>query len=258
MNLFLTDFISGMHEALKLKYANAELFQTGSKSSVLPTIEKQTNWKYSRNENILHLDDGNNIHVFELTDENSNDNFPAVKKDDGIFPLNNKLKQHTAQVHRANPAVLYVTLHDGASNPTYTFRHENEATWRVMPKVKKAEISIEVSPEDFLSGLLDKTAEDGVLSSILKGIDYSGRKAINGVMTPGHDPYKAMGLGVLAGGVYDLAKRNLYNTEDENKEESALQRISRILAPGLVAGGVGGVTSSLFPNYYSHYPMYKA
>ena len=126
MNLYLNDFISGIHEAFKLKYAEAEYFQTSNKSSVLPTIENQVNWKYSRNGNILHLNDGTNIHVFELNDENHETDFPAVKKDDGIFPLTNKLTQHTAQIHRSNPAALYLTLHDGEKNPTYTFRHENE------------------------------------------------------------------------------------------------------------------------------------
>lgn len=258
MNLYLNDFISGMHEALKIKNAEAVHFQTTSKSSILPTIENQANWKYSREGNVLHLDDGSNIHVFELTDENSDSDFPAIKKDDQIFPSVNKLKQHTAQVHRSNPAALYVTLHDGSKNPTYTFRHENENSWRVMPKVKKAEISIEVDPSIFMTGLMDKVAEDGVLDAILKGVDNAGRKTINGIMTPGHDPYKAMGLGVLAGGAYDLAKRNLYNTDEENNEETALQRVTRILAPGLVAGGTGAVTSSLFPNYYKYYPTYKA
>lgn len=258
MNLYLNDFVSGMHEGLKLKTANAELFQTTSQVSSLPTIENQANWKYSRDGNHLHLNDGSNIHVFELTDESDENDFPAIKKDDQIFPLNNKLKQHTAQVHRANPAALYVTLHDGVKNPTYTFRHENDRNWRVIPKVKKAEISIQVDPDTFLESLNTKIAEDGVLDSILKGVDHYGRKAINGLMEPGHDPMRAAGIGLLAGGTYDLAKRHLYNTDEENAEESPLQRITRILAPGLVAGGLGMTTSSLFPKYYEYYPMYKA
>lgn len=258
MNLYLNDFVSGLAEAFKLKYAEAVHFQTSSKSSILPTLETQANWKYSRTGSSLHLDDGTNIHVFDLTDESTDSDFPAKKKDDGIFPAVNKLTQHTAQVHRSNPAAMYVTLHDGHKNPTYTFRHENEDNWRVIPKIKKAELSIFVDPEVFISSAIDKMGEDGLLDSLAKGIDSVGRKAINGFMTPGHDPYKAMGLGVLAGGAYDLAKRNLYNTDEENAEESPLQRISRILAPGLAAGGVGAVTSSLFPNYYKYYPTYAA
>jgi hypothetical protein len=259
MKLYLSEFLDGVQQALSTKTAE-DIFTIGNDTSIFPTIEGQTTWHFAKSPTRLHLNDGQKVHAFEIIGKASvKHDFPLKKlKDVPFHEFEEGAKTSgTAQVHKANPGLLYVTLHDGINNPTYTFKHISEDSWRAIPKVKSAEETpIEIDPDQFLAGV-SKVADTPVLDSILKGIDWTARKGVNAVMAPGLDPLKAAGIGLLGGAAYDIGKRTLYNTPEENEQEGGLQRLSRYALPAATLGGLGNLTSSLFTNYYDHYPLYK-
>lgn len=261
MDLYLSEFFSGLHERLNEKKAE-DIFGTPNGTSIFPTIESQQKWKFSRCDEGMHLHDGTNVHSFKFVhDENTEQDFAMQKRPDvphHKFGLGGAYTG-TAQVHRANPGMLYVTLHDGDKNPTYTFKHVSEDRWRAIPKVKKAEAPIEIDQQDFMSGLTEKLAEgmaNSILDNALKGINFAGQTSKNLLMKPGFNPTLAAGVGLGAGALYDIGKRTLYNTDEENEQEGLGQRLTRYAAPAALLGGTGMVTSNLFPNYYNHYPTY--
>lgn len=96
-----------------------------------------------------------------------------------------------------------------------------------------------------------------VIDKIIKGIDFVGRKSINGLMLPGRDPETAALVGLGAGGAYDMYKR-FTNSKEENDRESFLGRASRYAVPALGLGLLGKFTNSAFNNYYNEYPLHKA
>jgi len=97
-----------------------------------------------------------------------------------------------------------------------------------------------------------------LLDKAVKGVDSAGRTAINGAMSPGYDPLMAAGIGAAGGLVYDQAKRNLYNTDEENENEGIARRAFRVAAPAALLGGTGALTRTAFPNYYNYSPLYTA
>jgi len=259
MKLYLSEFFNGLHERLTAKTAE-DIFSIPNDTSIFPTIDTQQRWKFARCDEGIHLNDGQKVHSFKFKhDESTENDFAMEKKPD--VPFHNFAQgadyEGTAQVHRANPGMLYVTLHDGKENPTYTFKHVHENQWRAIPKVKKAEEALEVDHSAFLNGLIEKSANSGILDTVLKGIDTAGRGVANTAMAPGFNPLGAAGLGLLGGAAYDLGKRNLYNTDEENAEEGLGKRLFRYAAPAALLGGTGLLTKDLFPDYYNHYPLYK-
>lgn len=258
MKLYLSEFFAGFQESLTTKKAE-DIFSNPNNTSIFPTIDSQERWTYSRCQGGLHLNDGQKVHVFRFKhDESCDHDFAMEKKPDAPFHDfgNGGDYNGTAQIHKANPGMVYLTLHDGKDNPTFTFKHVSEDQWRAIPKVKKAEAPIDVDQEEFLNGLL-KSADMGALTGVLNGMDWAARKGINGVMKPGFDPMTAAGVGLLGGAAYDLGKRNLYNTDEENAEEGVGRRLLRYIAPAAALGGLGAATNNLFPDYYNHYPLYQ-
>ena len=267
MRLFFQDFLDGVQETLQIKKASA-VFDASAGTSIIPSIEKQQIWHYARQDKRLLLNDGNIVHHFEIKGVEDPDNdFPLSKLTDVAIPQFAALPNiGKAQVHRVNPGVVYVTLHDGKKNPTYTLKHELDDQWRAIPKVKAAEYEIEAEEllafsekiaNEFMSQLASSPTTT-LLDSSIKGIDWLGRKAINGIMAPGVDPLRAAGIGLAGGAAYDIGKRWLYNTPEENAEENPTARILRYVAPAALLGGLGAATRSTFTNYYDRYPAYKA
>lgn len=256
MDLYLSEFISGFHTSLNKKAD--PIFEGPEESSIFSNIESQAKWHFARKDGHIHLSDGNIVHSFHLPSGEDHDyDFPLVKKKD--IPFNEFESEGTAQVHKANPGFLYLTLHDGKTNPTYSFKHVSEDQWRASPKVKKAEEAKSIDREAFLAGL-QKASEEGMLHNILdyglKGIGGAAKAGLNTALAPGFNPTMAAGIGLAGGAAYDLGKRHLYNTPEENEQESGLKRALRYAAPAALLGGMGLATSTAFPNYYKHYPVY--
>ena len=133
MDIYISDLIEGFEAELS-KYANV-FEMTGS---IIPNIDAQTRWKFAKHEHGLQLSDGNNIHHFHFVEGEQEQDFPMEKKDD---VQSNEFNSHgTAQIHKANPGLIYFTLQDGKKNPTYTFKHVSENQWRAVPKHHKEKI----------------------------------------------------------------------------------------------------------------------
>lgn len=244
MALNLEAFISGITHSVKKKAEDINHEQVIN-SSIFPTIESQHTWKFAKSNNRLHLHDGNVVHTFVAEHIKDDEDFPITKTHDTSYFDFDKDMQHTgtAQVHKANPGMLYVTLHDGEKNPTYTFTHVSENSWRASPKIKhKVAIDIPV----FQKALNEKLAFD-----FINKLTELGHKGIAGIQALGEDPKKSALGGLALGGAYDLGRRWLYNTPEENDEETLGQRATRWLAPAAAAGGVGLLERSLIPHHYA-------
>mgnify|MGYP000202133133 FL=1 len=255
------DFIKGFKE--RLKQANEispsqhtpTIFNTNT-GSIFPTLETQSKWKYARTKGKLQLHDGNTIHQFSFgEDEKGDQDFPMTKIEDAsYFDFGKEMETSgTAQVHRANPGHIYVTLHDGKTNPTFNIKHVNEMTWRASPKLKK---KAEEEPiNSFRQGMKDKLA---FLDSVMKGIHHTGNFLTDSVASIGKNPLASAGVGLGLGAAYDLGRRAFYNTEEENTQETGQQRLTRYLAPSLGLGLSGMAMNNLMPNRYKFDPVYNS
>lgn len=252
MQLYLDEFIVGVCAGLQKQAATP--FEATTNYSIFPVIDSQQVWKFSNKDGHLELNTGDVVHRFETPNGiPSTGDFPLKKVQDGGF--HSFTPTGTAQVHRGNPGMLYITLHNGATNPTYTLHHENGDNWRAVHKQKQAEV-IEVDPGEFLGGLLDKSAS--MIDPVLHGADWLFRKGKNVAMLPGlHSPLSMGLLGAGIGAAYDLGKRTFYNSPEENKEEGFLQRAGRYALPALGMAGISAGEKSLFPKYYNTYPLYE-
>lgn len=256
MQLHFDEFISGVLEHLNVKTASDIQHEQTINSSIFPTLESQHTWKFAKSHNRLQLHDGNVIHTFTAADNKfrSNEDFPITKiEDTSYFDFEKGMKHSgTAQVHRANPGMLYVTLHDGEHNPTYTLSHVSENSWRASPKSKKKEGEC-ISLANFADGLGEKVSFD-----IAQALDTAGNKTMDGIRAIGNNPLASAGIGLGIGGAYDLGKRYLYNTEQENEEETLAERATRWLAPAALAGGVGMAERTVIPQHYDGGPLNRA
>lgn len=258
------DFINGFRE--KLKKANEFLTPmqnttqtvfTANTGSIFPTSESQTKWKYARKGGKLQLHDGNTIHQFSFNeDEKGDQDFPMTKIEDAsYFDFGKEMETTgTAQVHRSNPGHLYVTLHDGKTNPTFNIKHVNEMTWRASPKLKK-KAEDETYMDAFKQGMRDKLA---FLDSLTKGIHHAGNFLTDATLSVGKNPMLSAGVGLGLGAAYDLGKRTLYNSDEENAQETGQQRLSRYLIPSLGLGLSGAAMQNLVPQRYKFAPVYDS
>lgn len=205
-----------------------------------PTNNTQQNWRYARGQDWLKLHAGNAIHHFKFPVEESDD-FAVTKHEHEVTDNwdEGATRKGRAQLHKSDPGMMYVTLHDGLRNPTYKLQQHYENTWKVVPKKPKTK-------KAFLGGLLNKT------------VDLA--------LTPGAiQPWWARaGLGAGAGALYHIGRQKFYNTEAENAEENSDNRtlLRRILLPGVGLPVVGGLQRSLFnegkpgnPGYYEKREM---
>lgn len=238
---------------LKDKYLIALLKEASDNSSVFgqhgntfPNITSQAKWKFERDDGHIHLTDGLHVYSFNLPEGEKEETFPAKKIEQSNFQFKDKGK--AAQVHRADPGQIYVTLHDGKDNKTYTIKHEYEDNWKVIPKQKK------IDKAAFDLGVADKLAEGHpILDKIFKGINTAGKFGVNSIMQLGDNPVASAALGLGLGAAYDLGKRTFYNSDEENEEETPAQRIARYVVP---AAGLGlmGKAVRMFPNYHIYNP----
>lgn len=250
MDISLDDFVSGM--LTKLNKTAEEM--TSVNSSIFPTIDSQHTWKFAKSGNKLHLHDGNIVHAFSTEAFKDDEDFPMQKEKDVSYFDFNKDMEHTgtAQVHKANPGMIYVTLHDGGSNPTYTITHVSEHSWRASPKAKNKTAEV-FDFDGFSDGLKEKLGFDP-----FQALNTAGDYVSDGVRALGERPEISALGGLALGGAYDLGKRWLYNTPEENEQESFGTRALRYVAPAALAGGLGWAQRSLIPDHYEGGPLNRS
>lgn len=108
-------------------------------TSHFPLSNIQQLWKYKHKDGKLALKNGDAVYSFTFPEqlypevEGDNHSFHVKRlNDDSYHSID--APERTAQVHRSHPGQLYVTLHEGKRNPTYTFKHEDEDKWKVILK----------------------------------------------------------------------------------------------------------------------------
>lgn len=107
--------------------------------NILPNITNQAKWKYVRTKDGIKLTDGNLVYSFGGFPEGypGEDLKVSRTEDDNILNFDkDAVSKGTAQVHRSSPDNIYMTLADGANNPTFMLQHEEGKSWRYSPSKK--------------------------------------------------------------------------------------------------------------------------
>jgi hypothetical protein len=257
MNVHLEDFLSGFRETIELYKQGENIFDMGN-HSLFPNITTQQKWRYAKNGNFLRLSDGNNVYHFDLpTGESSDEDFAATRgKDLGPHEFEaGATSKGLAQVHRADPGSIYFTIQEGYRNPTYTLRHTGGDNWKGIPKkkAKKKDVILPVDPEAVKKGMeenLDKTAN---LNQLLGTGMENGINGLQDLLfAPRENPMAAAGIGALGGLGYDLGKRVLYNSPEENANEGIGTTLKRMAIPAAGLGALGGIESNLMNHKPNH------
>jgi hypothetical protein len=155
---------------------------------------------------VLHLHDGHNTFSFKYPENMADEDVPSER-----LPDSNKFEfEHlahekgTAQVHRADPGSIYITLQDGRNNPTFTLQHQSGSQWKIIPKKRLKKIlpettsTEEVNPASVLEGAVKEADAWDAASSISgKALDMGGDALGKGIQAVGQHPLLAAG-GTLA------------------------------------------------------------
>jgi len=177
--IYLPAFYLGAKEELD-KHAAMQMDSMPVNENILPTISKQTKWRYVRTKDGLKLTDGNLVYSFGGLPEE----FPAEDarisrhEDDNILNFDkDAVSKGTAQIHRASPDNIYMTLANGAHNPTFMLQHEGGKNWRYSPAKKfmqklkamsaaqqSAPETVNVDPAAMLEGAEDTIKQASMLS----------------------------------------------------------------------------------------------
>jgi len=153
VNVHLPAFYLGVREELE-KHAGTDMMSMPVNENILPSINKQTKWKYVRTKDGLKLTDGNLVYSFGgIPEKYPSEDFKIQRGvDDNLLNFeSDAISKGTAQIHRASPDNIYMTLADGSQNPTFMLQHEGGQNWRYSPSKKfmkklKA-VSDAISPE---------------------------------------------------------------------------------------------------------------
>jgi hypothetical protein len=130
-------FYLGVQEELE-KQSATDLNSMPVNENILPSISNQARWKYVRTKDGLRLSDGNLMYSFGLPSEYPKEDTKVPRlDDDNILNFeNDAVSKGTAQIHRASPDNIYMTLADGSQNPTFMLQHEEGKNWRYSPSKK--------------------------------------------------------------------------------------------------------------------------
>lgn len=153
IDVHLPAFYLGVREELE-KHAGTDMQSMPMNENILPSINKQTKWRYVRTKDGLKLTDGNLVYSFGgIPEKYPSEDFKIQRgADDNLLNFeNDAISKGTAQIHRASPDNVYMTLADGSQNPTFMLQHEGGQNWRYSPSKKfmkklKA-VSDAISPE---------------------------------------------------------------------------------------------------------------
>ena len=135
--VYMDAFALGVAEELE-KASATDMNSMPVNENILPSISSQAKWRYARSKDGLKLTDGNLVYSFGIPEHYpSEDTKVSRMEDDNIL---NFEKDHTnkgtAQIHRSSPDNIYMTLADGANNPTFMLQHEEGKNWRYTPSKK--------------------------------------------------------------------------------------------------------------------------
>jgi hypothetical protein len=250
MTLDLAQFQMGVEDALIEKHS--AIIESGVNENILPFLAGQKKWKYVLTPEGLRLSDGDRVYGFALPDPALAEMKEIAKLDDvGLHEFEkDKLTGGTAQIHRASPDNIYLTLADGTLNPTFTLEHSNGKNWKYLPSKKlierkradqAAQAIPQVNPEALLEGAADqiKAAAFGpeldlnqANDLVQRGLGF-GKNVINGL---GSYPALVTLGGLLAGKkISDLRKA----TNPEYLQEVQMnpgKRFNREIALPLLGG----------------------
>jgi hypothetical protein len=173
MTLDLTQFQMGVEDLLDEKRAG--IIGTNTSENILPYLSGQKKWKYVLTSEGLKLSDGDKVYGFGLPNPSIAEMTEVPKLDDVTIRdfEHGKLSGGTAQVHRATPDNIYLTLSDGRLNPTFSLEHSKDKTWKYLPSKKlisrKAEKAPSneikaVAPEALLAGAEEAMQKEALLS----------------------------------------------------------------------------------------------
>jgi hypothetical protein len=195
MNLHIEAFALGAHDYLKEKQAASNIFDLGINDNIIPTVHSQKNWKYVQTPEGLRLSDGDKVYGFNL--QNFGGETSRVSKSDDISILDfehGKTGGGTAQIHRASPDSLYLTLANGRDNPTFRLEHDEGKNWKYIPSKKMiqrlgqlrnhgdqkgpSDVSPKIDQSAFLQGAQDKMKTAGVGSFLF------GEKGLKSIADP--------------------------------------------------------------------------
>lgn len=139
MTLDLTQFQMGVEDMLIEK--SAAIIESNVNENILPFLAGQRKWKYVLTPEGLRLSDGERVYGFALPDPAIAEMQEVAKLDDvGLHEFEkDKLAGGTAQIHRASPDNIYLTLADGTLNPTFTLEHSSGKNWKYLPSKKLIE-----------------------------------------------------------------------------------------------------------------------
>lgn len=188
-SVYLPAFYLGVVEELEKAAFDAGAMP--SNENILPNISSQSKWKYVRTKDGLRLSDGNLVYNFGGFPEE----FPGEDlrvnrlKDDNILDFEkDSIGKGTAQIHRSSPDNIYMTLSDGAKNPTFMLQHEKGQDWRYSPskkflaKLKAIESKMAPATAPAKESTADPEYENATLldpESLFKGAEDFCKKAFD-------------------------------------------------------------------------------
>jgi len=265
--LYLPAFYLGVSEELA-KQAGMQVDSMPLNENILPTISKQTKWRYVRTKDGLKLTDGNLVYSFGGLPEE----FPAEDArisrhaDDNILNFDkDAVSKGTAQIHRASPDNIYMTLANGSQNPTFMLQHEGGKNWRYSPakkfvqklkalqeKTPLPEEPVSVDPTALIEGAQDTVKQASMLSlpglgagmltadTAALGLNNIGQNLLQAGQWMGKHPV-ASGLGMYGlarTAVPSFRKNILSHPEQYYRTRDTLLPIAAAAVPATLASAI--------------------
>ena len=237
----------------------ANMFEM-SNQNIFPNIDSQCKWRYAKYPDKIQLADANNVFQFHCNSDGIGKDEAVVgtrKDDPSVLDFGKDADSTgTLQVHYANPGGMYATMHGGKAI-TFRLNHSKDNDWKFTSKMSKT------AEECFVDGFfkeagfteLDKSSFlEGICkqAGLLDGIVSAGATAAHGLgyLTDPHadySPLRGVLPGLAAGAAYDLGKRHLYNTEEENQQETTQDRLKRYALPTAALTVSPALLKGVFP-----------
>jgi len=173
MELHLDGFAAGMLDYFSKVASEGSATFDSPHTSFFPMLQSQASWQYSRKGDTLHLHDGQHVFSFRVP-KDMPESFPSERLQDSNHSefLGEADEKGVAQIHRADPGSIYLTLQDGKSNPTFTLQHQHGSTWKGIPKQRLLKMIkehqnhvVNVDPEQLIEGA-EKEASDMIDQSL--------------------------------------------------------------------------------------------
>ena len=233
----------------------ANMFEMGNQN-IFPNIASQCKWRYAKYSDKIQLADDNNVYQFHCNPDGIGKEDAIVgtrKEDPSILDFGKDADASgTLQVHYANPGGMYATMHGGKAI-TFRLNHTKDNDWKFTSKLSKTAEEcfvdgffkeaafIELDKESFLVGF---TKQSNILDSAV-GLGRTGSQAAQYLV---NNPLGGVLPGLAAGAIYDQGKRHLYNTDEENQQETGMDRFKRYALPVAGLTVPPAIAGSIFPH----------